>query len=270
MKIDDDSVGYCRSIITFPQLLLHAYRIFLFCQQAQDFELPFHTDRLIQIFKSQIKKKDNEEVGFKSLVDADEEIIKKFFEYLWKVRCVFDKYVVKWVQKEKDTEEILSLTNIPKQDNFFSRVNKEKDSMSMLQSMLYFTGNYNTQIWLTPYLYRLVTDSSMCEDDRLLRLEEIDNEMSLSKLTDKQVSFALMDKHDIVKGNKDKFDFESYLRESRGTSFKHYWFQKLEYILWKEFNKDEEKKSDEMFKKKFKNYRITSKKIGRASCRERV
>lgn len=256
MMIDDDSVGYCRSIITFPQFLLHTYRIFLFYQQAQDFELPFHTDRLIQIFKSQIKKKDNEEVGFKSLVDADEEIIKKFFEYLWKVRCVFDKYVVKWVQKEKDTEEVLSLTNIPKQDNFFSRVNKEKDAMSTLQSMLYFTGNYNTQIWLTPFLCRLISDNPICENEILFYLERIDNDMSLSKLTDKQVSFELMQK-----GYKsfDKFDFESYLRKSRGTSFKHYWFQKLEYILWKEFNKDKEKKSDDKFKNKFKNYRITSK-----------
>jgi hypothetical protein len=52
-----------------------------------------------------------------------------------------------------------------------------------------------------------------------------------------------------------KFDYEKYLNEGNGTSFRHYWFQKLEYILWKEFNKDTSKKSDP----KFTSYRITSK-----------
>lgn len=41
-----------------------------------------------------------------------------------------------------------------------------------------------------------------------------------------------------------------YFSEPRGTSFEHYWFQKLEYVLWKAGDKTDDK---------LKRYRITSK-----------
>jgi hypothetical protein len=83
-------------------------------------------------------------------------------------------------------------------------------------------------------------------------LEEIDNKLSLSKSSDKETSFELMNRtYDID----DKFDVKNYLMERRGTLFRHYWFQKLEYILWKEFTKNGTLKEDN----KFKQYRITSK-----------
>jgi len=229
---DADNLIFCRSIITFPQLLLHAYRIFLKQQGEEDFELPFHTKNLLQIFKL--------------LVEKDEQVIKDFFRCLWKVRFVFDKEVVKWIQQEDDKEEVLLLSTISTtQENYFTRTHKEKSDASMLQSVLYFTGNYNTQIWLTPYLKRLIDG-----EDSLTCLESIDNKLSSSTLADKDTSFALMDKTFPIS---DKFDFEAYLKEPNGTSFRHYWFQKLEYILWKEFKIADS--GDNMFK----NYRITSK-----------
>src|SRR5690606_32748727 len=47
---------------------------------------------------------------------------------------------------------------------------------------------------------------------------------------------------------------EEYLCESKGTAFEHYWFQKLEYVLWK--NADKENPVDGG---RIKRYRITSK-----------
>jgi uncharacterized protein with ParB-like and HNH nuclease domain len=233
---EDDNVVYCRSIITFPQLLLHTYRLFLKKRSGTDFELPFHPNKLVQIFKD--------------LIEKDEQTIKDFLKCLWTVRFVFDKEVVKWIQKTGDKEEELCLTSISKQDDSFSRTNKEKSEISMLQSMLYFTGNYNTHIWLTPYLKRLIDG----EEKSLSCLENIDNELSLSLMSDKEATFNLMDRNYNLP--KDKiFDFDNYLKQCNGTSFKHYWFQKLEYILWKEFSKDNEWKN----KQKFKNYRIASK-----------
>ena len=231
-EYENGNLVYCRSIITFPQLLLHTYRVFLKQKGENDFDLPFHTKNLIQIFKP--------------LIEKDEEEIKEFFKCLWGVRFIFDKEVVKWIQQEDDKEEVLLLSNISKSEGNFVRAQKEKSEVSMLQSMLYFTGNYNTQIWLTPYVHLLDNkDSLQC-------LEKIDNKMSLSKLTDKETSYSLMDSNFDVT---DKFNFENYLKESNGTTFRHYWFQKLEYILWKEFSKDLTFRNDE----KFKNYRITSK-----------
>ncbi|MDR1847640.1 MAG: DUF262 domain-containing HNH endonuclease family protein [Bacteroidales bacterium] len=230
---DNEDISHCRSIIKFPQLLLHTYRIFLKQRNENDFDLPFHSKNLLQIFKP--------------LTECNEEDrIKDFFKCLWTVRFVFDKYVVKWRAIEDDKEEELLLTSTSKSDNNFSRTNQtEPNETSMLQSMLYFTGNYNTQIWLTPYLKRLIDGEIDC-------LESIDNILSLSEKTDKETTFDLMDK-DFK--NDENFDFETYLNKSKGTSFKHYWFQKLEYILWKEFCNDVKWKDKQQFKK----YRISSK-----------
>jgi len=230
---EDDTVVYCRSIITFPQLLIHAYRIFLKINEKSDFNCPFHSDKLLQIFDS--------------LINENEHSIKNFFKCLWSVRWIFDKEIVKWIQVPGEKDEELFLTGISKKESYFSRTNKEKNEISMLQSMLYFTGNYNTQIWLTPYLKRLLDG-----ENSLSCLESIDNILSLSLLTDKETSFSLTDKKHSLP---ETFNFENYLNESNGTSFRHYWFQKLEYILWKEFNRDPKREQNQ----KFSTYRITSK-----------
>lgn len=236
---ETENINRCRSIITFPQLLLHSYRIFLHKRNEADFNLPFHADKLLEIFSELTKK--------------NEDTIKDFLKCLWPVRFMFDKEVIKWMSKEDEEDDVLQLTSISKADNSFIRTNKEKSEMSMLQSMLYFTGNYNTQIWLTPYLKSLVEGGdSLTEGGSLASLERIDNILSLSSKSNKEVSFALMDDN---YSEENLFDFVRYLEGPKGTSFRHYWFQKLEYILWKEFNKNNILKNDQQFK----DYRITSK-----------
>ena len=46
-------------------------------------------------------------------------------------------------------------------------------------------------------------------------------------------------------------DQASYFKQSHGTSFEHYWFQKIEYLLWKQGDKTNDER--------LKRYRITSK-----------
>ena len=89
---EPDNIDRCRSIITFPQLLLHTYRIFLYKRKEDDFSLPFHTDKLLQIFSA--------------LTTKDEDTIKYFLKCLWSVRFVFDKEVVKWIPKEDEKEDV--------------------------------------------------------------------------------------------------------------------------------------------------------------------
>jgi uncharacterized protein with ParB-like and HNH nuclease domain len=242
---NEGSIDRCRSIITFPQLLIHTYRIFLHSKflhskKKKDIERPFHSNNLIAIFKS--------------LTEEEEEQIKEFFKYLWKVRWIFDKEVVKWIPKaDGEREEELLLSNIYYETKSFSRSNKEKNDISMLQSMMYYTGDYNTQIWLTPYLKLLLDEVLLDEEKSLTYLESIDNKLSSrqSSKTEKETSFALMNKED---DSVYEFD-EDYLKKCRGTSFNHYWFYKLEYILWKELKENERYKLDE----KFERYKITSK-----------
>ncbi len=228
---------YCRSIINFGQLLLHTYRLHLKTEKKEDFEGTFHINRLITIFKTMEDRKDAEE-------------IKRFFRLLWKVRYLFDKYVIKWISDTDNKTESLELINFTvSNEEYYSRTKYAKSSSLMLQSVLYFTGDYLRQYWLTSFLGYLLNNNKWEPQSKevLQELERIDNALSLNtSLTDKQASLKLIDSSI----SKD-IDIASYLKEANGTSFKHYWFYKLEYILWKnwKFEKDD----------KFTAYKITSK-----------
>ncbi|MCH4552196.1 DUF262 domain-containing protein [Aestuariibaculum lutulentum] len=231
---------YCRSIINFPQLLLHTYRIHLKQEGKDDFEGTFHSNRLIEIFKNLTNKNNSDE-------------IKRFFKLLWKVRYLFDKYIVKWITDLDNKTETLELVNFNRnEESYYSRTKYEKSPSMMLQSVLYFTGDYLRQYWLTSYLGFLVDNHNNLKatDEFLLnKLEKIDNSFSLNTtINDKDISWSHINAVNVS----EEFSFENYLKSgNHGTSFKHYWFQKLEYILWKQwqFEKDD----------KFNKFRITSK-----------
>jgi uncharacterized protein with ParB-like and HNH nuclease domain len=229
---------YCRSIINFGQLLLHTYRLHLKKERKEDFVGTFHVNRLITIFKD-----------LEDRNDADE--IKRFFLLLWKVRHLFDKYIIKWISDVDNKTESLELVNFNKNDqSYYSRTKYAKNAALMLQSVLYFTGDYLRQFWLTSYLGYLLenhNNSDATDKKHLLFLEKMDNSFSLNdNLTDKEASWILINE-DIAR----VFVVERYLNQSLGTGFKHYWFQKLEYILWKNwaFETTEE----------FNNFKILSK-----------
>jgi len=231
----------CRSVINFGQLLLHTFRIYLFNKQKDDFEGTFHVNRLITVLKY--------------FEDESEEEVKEFVLLLWKVRAAFDFHIIKWVTDLDSKEEHLELTSVNRQDqrkdySYFARTVTEKSEELMLQSVLYFTGDYLRQFWLTPYLHRLIE----VKDSDLLYLEQLDNDLSLSLITDKETSYLWLDINFRVDN---RLDFEKYLSESIGTSFRHYWFQKVEYLLWKELKKKSDWENG--LEQKFKNFRITSK-----------
>lgn len=239
---DDRDSGdvYCRSIINFGQLLLHTYRLHLKIEQKGDFEGTFHVNRLIEIFKSLEECNDPKE-------------IERFFLLLWKVRYLFDKYVVKWVTDVNTKEEALELVNFSRNsDGYYSRTPFEKSNSLMLQSVLYFTGDYLRQYWLSSYLDYLLYNHSNNPTNHtthLNYLEKIDNTFSLAKsISAKELSWQMMHPNN---GFPISIDITKYLSESNGTGFKHYWFYKLEYVLWKNWkNRNDEK---------FINYRISSK-----------
>lgn len=230
---------YCRSIINFGQLLLHTYRIHLKIEGKNDFNHTFHVNKLIEIFKDLEKRKDSQE-------------IKRFFLLLWDIRYLFDKYIIKWISDINDKTESLEIINFNLNDKgYYSRSNYGKSESLMLQSVLYFTGDYLRQYWLSSYLdylYYNHNNKSATEKIHLDYLEKMDNVFSLDKSkTDKELSWLLMHLNSEFKSD---LNIKEYLNHSKGTGFKHYWFQKLEYILWKNWSPE---KTEE-----FNNYRITS------------
>lgn len=232
---------YCRSIISFGQILLHTYRIHLFREKGlKDFEGTFHVSRLIEIFNELVSRKDPDE-------------IKRFILLLCDIRYLFDKYIIKWISDIDTKSESLELVNINRnKEYYYSRSKYEKSESLMLQSVLYFTGDYLRQYWLTTYLnYLHINHSNLSptHEKHLKYLEKLDNTFSLCKtVTDKELSWKLMNEDVDIERN---FDIVKYLNSHLGTRFKHYWFQKLEYILWKNWKFEETEE--------FKSYKITSK-----------
>lgn len=116
----------------------------------------------------------------------------------------------------------------------------------MLQSVLYFTGGFTQQYWLTPFLYFLLDNENFTNEQILVELEKIDNLMLPGDK--KEISLELVSQ---VKRNEEiDVNALNILNESHGTSFHHYWFYKLEYLLWKTWDKNDNK---------IKQFRITSK-----------
>jgi uncharacterized protein with ParB-like and HNH nuclease domain len=232
-----DNSSKCRSIISFNILLIHTYRIFNLQKQRKDFDHAIDQKTLLSTIK------------LDTFYTSEE--TETFFELLWKVRYTFDKYVVKWrMEEDDDNDEKLLLTDITTsrsyEKNYFSRTNSSYSSSQMLQSVLYFTGGFTQQYWLTPFLYYLLETENISDEHILAELEKIDNLMLPGDK--KEISLELISQ---VKRN-DKIDLIalSILTEPHGTSFHHYWFYKLEYLLWKTWDKNDNK---------IKQFRITSK-----------
>jgi uncharacterized protein with ParB-like and HNH nuclease domain len=225
---NSDNSSKCRSIISFNILLIHTYRIYNIQKQRENFEHTIDPKTLLLTIKLDAFYTSEETEGF--------------FELLWKVRYVFDKYVVKWrIEEDNDNDEKLLLTEINTSrsydKNYFSRTNLPYSSSQMLQSVLYFTGGFTQQYWLTPFLFFLLENENINNEQILVELEKIDNLMLPGDK--KEISLELVSQ---VKRN-EKIDLGALniLNESKGTSFHHYWFYKLEYLLWKTWDKNDNK-----------------------------
>lgn len=251
-KLDNDlseensKEGYinteCRSIISFNVFLFHTLRIYRKKNNINTDIDSLDPKKLLQSFK--INEVDN---------------VQEFFELMWKLRYVFDKYIVKWLKDEDesiDDEEKLLLSSIitkkseDKLKSYFSRKEKSFSDLQMLQSILYFTGIFTQQYWLTPFLSFLLENENLYDqedfDKIILReLERIDNIMIPGDK--KEISWRILNKTEL---NQDLESIKSTLNSSSGVSFNHYWFYKLEYLLWKKWDKNDDK---------LKRYRITSK-----------
>ncbi|CAK2818279.1 uncharacterized protein with ParB-like and HNH nuclease domain [Vibrio crassostreae] len=242
----DVETVYCRPITKFPLLLIHAYRVYLALNDHNDIEPRLHSDRLLEIFDP--------------LITGDEQSVKLFIETLWQVRYQFDRWVVKWVERDDAAEEQLALTRqYPSESKGKRYINREQKNISelvLLQSVRNFTGERSAQYWLTPFISGLIRSSIKQDSEALELLESIDNKMSLSVDTQKEASFALAGSSE---PNCQSWQSQStYFAKSLGTSFEHYWFQKLEYLIWKQMKASESSLSSEELNK-FKKYRITSK-----------
>lgn len=231
---------FCRSVIGFDLLLIHSLRIF-----SVRFPEAGLGDVGPRVHKKHLLK------SFEALLQKDSDTIKEFLQVLWRVRYQFDRWVAKWRENEGGNGETLQLTSVSLSDNYLSRSPRAISNLVQLQAVRNFTGERSAQYWLTPLLAWLVETGETNEHKVTHKLECIDNQLSLATATQKEASFALAYSTRVEQG--DWAEKATYLQQSHGTGFEHYWFQKLEYVLWKRLNQADS--TDD----KLRRYRITSK-----------
>ena len=184
-----------RSIIGFSMLLQHVLRLFLLHQQRDDISKILDKE-LLQIFHTH-----------------------------WLAGLA-------QCEKSEQANQIRRLRVNENRNGYQSLIRASRDADSgfaMLQSMLYHSQQLTTHYWLTPLLSYLLNHGG---EGAHRYLQYLDNHLLCSgceqPLIERTRAFVLnpwCDSYPIR-------DMQAVLRADEGTGFSHYWFYKLEYILW--------------------------------------
>lgn len=211
------------SIISFSMLLQHVLRIYLQSKNLEDINKVSDKD-LLQIFTQH----------WLTLKPSQQDV-KAFFQLLWEIRYQFDKHVIKWVLVEEEKQHAIRRMRVNTQSkNNAKYLQRESADASpdfaLLQSMLYHSQQMTTQYWLTPLLKFLHQGNS---NSALLYLQHLDNHLLCSAakepLIERTRKFLVNLWH---RENLRDANFSLNRHYENGTQYPHYWFYKLEYVLY--------------------------------------
>lgn len=240
-KEDEASTQYL-SIISFEMFLLYALVSFEdmnYFEKMKDKQIEFKDKNLIQIFET-ILPFNNEE----------EEVFKNFIQHMFSLRVLYDKWIIKNHKKLDDNsnETTHKISRVEKYENG-ENVSRQiidlnnSDNLALLQSMLYHAHTRNTQEWIVPFLKNLENTTTI--EDSLILLKDIDNVL-YSQFDTGNTILERASKYSKYEKNIDCQKIIEYLSESDNKSYhliSHYWFYKMDWIIW-----DLSEKRDEKFK----------------------
>lgn len=251
-----------RSIISFPAFLLHTLRVYqLKSNFSKELSAEVIDKKLLEVFKV--------EENFNT-----QDKVEIFIKLLWKVRVLFDKYVIKWVYDSELKEEFHAIETIQLSKNILTnkngttyetisiqRISATDESLKALvklQGMLYHSQEMTTQYWLTPFLFFLEKEK-MSNQYLVEKLEVLDNVLFYST---KNTSKLKERTFEVVSQNFDEelnhlVNTQEYLTALAGTGYPNYIFYKLEYILWK--NRGELCNKHNLDLERWNNFRLTAK-----------
>lgn len=233
-----DNNVWARSIVSFPLFLQHTLRIWLYKNKLGDIER-LRDKELLDIFRRHFFV-----IGNSTEDKADN--ARDFIALLWELRVLWDNYVIKWVDQGEDEVHLLCSATVTSTDNNGkSYINRSRESdshqgLGLLQSMLYHSQEITTHYWLTPYLNYLRKAGLSAQRGRgaldvaYSFLRHLDNhllgEVSDQPLVERSRRFMAQPWH---KAKILSFEWDlSMDAEPKGVNFAHYWFYKLDFVLW--------------------------------------
>lgn len=240
-RTDDSEPTWTRSMFGFPLFLQHTLRIWLLENARPD--LPRLLDReLLALF----------ETHFFHDQTRRTENVRSFIDLLWRLRVVFDEHFIKWADQGEEEIHLISSINVSTSSGkrYMSR-QRSTDShraFSLLQSMLYHSQEITTQYWVTPLLYFMHRNPGERTERYFSYLRHLDNHLLGSAADDSLVvrTLAFMKEP----WQRRPLIHQTELVKASGVKLAHYWFYKLEFVLWLQ-----EKRSTD----KWKRFRLTAK-----------
>jgi hypothetical protein len=214
---------WVRSIFGFPLFLQHTLRIWLLKMNRPD--LPRLLDR------------DLEKLFAEHFFDDDSnraENVRSFIDLLWTLRVMFDQYMIKWADQGEVEIHLISSTSLSTNNGkrYMSRA-RGVDShrgFSLLQSMLYHSQEITTQYWVTPLLLYMYDNPEGGTEKYFDYLRHLDNHLLGSDSDESLVVRTLAFMKDPWR--RCELIHQTALKQPSGVKFRHYWFYKLEFVLW--------------------------------------
>ncbi|GAB6142430.1 DUF262 domain-containing protein [Methylosoma difficile] len=226
---DPKSSKEYKSVVSFPVFLLHVLRIFALKKPRDDASKDISVDdkKLIGQFENNL--------DFKNKL-----VCKAFIGCLLECRLLLDNFVIKGHVDEGSEFarwEIWSHLAAKKPDNRAKRTGKTWNSITMLQTMMYFSQDTTRAPWLTEVLRGLVRED--VESKSRVVAKDDNGSLFLAQLQKQDKHYA----EKRLSGNTLE-EIVGAKGKGLGTKVPHYWFFKLEYCLWELwFNEDKEDKT---------------------------
>ena len=212
------------SIVKFPIFIMQVFKIFI--AKGKDKKLKDINDLVV-----------NDGHLINSFYDKNEFILdyftsKEFILFLLRMRLLYDYFIFK--RDDNDTPLLNPTKNI-----FINQNQDEIKNILMLQLLFNFTAPQRiAQDWLAVSLSWL--DKNFDKENIYSifsqELIKFDRTMALERLRDNKNLTGLVNNY-LINNNKafnfDEANFEKKSQLNCGTATAHYWFYKLDYLLWK-------------------------------------
>lgn len=197
-----------KSLVKFPVFLLLALKVFV-AKKELKIDIIINKDKLLGEFDKVFKK------------EAD--LCSEFVEFLGDMRNKFDEFVYR--DDEMQNKRLLNL-----------------------ERMFYYTSEYDKPEFIAALLAFLDKNSLVEYNDENAQkaikfLEQLDNKLAKSALDSSGDRKVVETINNVIEKIYNGENLEAPMLEKidssfldKGTSVPHYWFYRLEYILWRDFN----------------------------------
>lgn len=196
-----------KSLVKFPVFLLLVLKVFV-AKKGLKIDIIINKDKLLGEFDKVFKEQAN--------------MHSEFIKFLEDMRNKFDKFVYR--DDEMQNKRLLNL-----------------------QRMFYYTSEYDKPEFIAALLAFLDKNSLDARKDKITQkviefLEQLDNELAKSALRNNGSRKIVETINNVIEKIYKSENIETQMLEKiepsfldNGTSVSHYWFYRLEYLLWRDF-----------------------------------